>query len=117
MTIQQQIETVKKHPEFNRVGMILTHNGVVRATTREGTPTRGLEVSFRRERLAGVLEEARARPGIVEVLIHINEGRLAPGDDVMLVTVAGDIRDNVFPALMETVNRLKKEVIIKTELL
>ena len=31
------------------------------------------------------------------------------GDPILAVAVAGDLRENVFPALMETVNRLKKE--------
>jgi len=29
--------------------------------------------------------------------------------------VAGDIRDNVFPVLKDTVERIKKEVVKKTE--
>jgi molybdopterin synthase catalytic subunit len=33
----------------------------------------------------------------------------------MLVAVAGDIRENVFPVLEETVERLKQEVIQKEE--
>jgi molybdopterin synthase catalytic subunit len=33
----------------------------------------------------------------------------------MLVAVAGDIRENVFPVLEETVERLKKEVTRKEE--
>jgi molybdopterin synthase catalytic subunit len=34
----------------------------------------------------------------------------------MLVVVAGDIRENVFPVLEETVNRIKKEALSKKEI-
>ncbi len=33
----------------------------------------------------------------------------------MYVLVAGEIRDNVFPVLEETVNRIKKEILNKEE--
>ena len=44
------------------------------------------------------------------------EGLRRVGDDLMLVAVAGDIRENVFPVLVETVEQLKKLVTHKEEL-
>ena len=55
------------------------------------------------------------RPGIVEVAVQLFEGYRRIGDDVMLVAVAGDIREHVFPVLEETVERLKREVTHKKE--
>jgi len=37
------------------------------------------------------------------------------GEDVMMVVVAGDFRENVFSTLMDTVNAIKKDVTSKTE--
>jgi molybdopterin synthase catalytic subunit len=54
--------------------------------------------------------------GIVDVLVEINEGRLAVGDDILAVAVAGDIREHVFSALITAVNRIKKESSQKTEI-
>ena len=51
----------------------------------------------------------------MEVLAEYNEGDLDVGDDVMVVLVAGDIRENVFPALDDAVNELKSKAAIKEE--
>ena len=47
--------------------------------------------------------------------VHLFDGYREIGEDVMLVAVAGDIREHVFPVLEETVERLKKEVTRKEE--
>jgi molybdopterin synthase catalytic subunit len=57
----------------------------------------------------------KRRLGIIEVLAQVNEGRLAVGDDVMFVVVAGDFRENMFPVLMEAVDLIKKDVTQKRE--
>jgi molybdopterin synthase catalytic subunit len=57
----------------------------------------------------------RSRPGIAAVKAHLFTGRRVVGQDVMLVVVAGDIRENVFPVLEEAVNRLKREAVLKRE--
>jgi len=73
-------------------------------------PVTELFVTVDRKRLEEILYETKKREGIVEVLAEVQEGRLFPGDDVMLVVVAGDFRDNVFPALIDTVEAIKTEV-------
>ena len=40
---------------------------------------------------------------------------LAVGDDVMLLAVAGDIRENVIATLSDTLNAIKATVTSKTE--
>jgi molybdopterin synthase catalytic subunit len=37
------------------------------------------------------------------------------GEEIMAVVVAGDIRENVFPAFVTAVNRIKKEASKKKE--
>jgi molybdopterin synthase catalytic subunit len=49
----------------------------------------------------------------VEAYLHEGERRV--GDDVLLIVVAGDIREHVLPVLEETLNRLKSEAVIKKE--
>jgi molybdopterin synthase catalytic subunit len=58
----------------------------------------------------------KKRHGIIEILVEVAEGKLQVGEDLMLVVVAGDFRENVFPVLMDTVNAIKKEVTKKTEI-
>lgn len=115
MNLSELVEQVKKHPDFDRAGMILCHNGVVRATSRDGRPVSEVTVRVDRKRLEAILAEIKAMPGIVEVLAHVNEGTLRVGEDVMYVVVAGDFRENVFDAMIAAVNRIKAEVTSKTE--
>jgi molybdopterin synthase catalytic subunit len=109
------IENIKSRPDFNKVGMILTHMGIVRGSSRDGKPVREIEVRADREALNRVLAEMKKQPGIIEVLAEVRDGRLKVGEEIMNVVVAGDIRENVFPVLMDTVNRIKAEVTKKQE--
>jgi len=115
MSLTKMIERVKAHPDYRRVGMILCHNGVVRSTSRDGRAVTELTVRADRDRLREIVADLKGRPGIVEVLVEIREGRLRTGDDVMYVVVAGDFRENVFSALMDAVNRIKSDVTRKVE--
>ena len=36
MNAADMLQAVKTHPDFHRAGMVLCHNGVVRATSRDG---------------------------------------------------------------------------------
>ena len=49
--------------------------------------------------------------------VQTKEGRLKVGDEILAVVVAGDIRENVFPALIKTVNRIKADASKKKETL
>jgi len=115
MDLARMIQQIKAHPDYHKAGMILCHNGVVRNTSRDGRPVSELVVKADRDRLAEVISEIKERPGIVEVLAEIQEGKLFPGDDVMLVAVAGDFRENVFSALRDAVEAIKAGVTRKTE--
>lgn len=115
MRLSELVEQAKKHPDFSKVGMILCHNGVVRATSRDGRPVSEVAVRVDRTQLDAILAEIKAMPGIVEVLAHVNEGTLKVGEDVMYVVVAGDFRENVFNAMIAAVNRIKADVTSKTE--
>lgn len=116
MNLQEMIDKVKMHPEYPKAGMILCHNGVVRSTSRAGRPVSELTVRVERQPLQKIIDDIRQRPGIVEVLVEIREGRLYPGEDVMFIVVAGDFRENVFSALMDMVNRIKADVTRKIEI-
>jgi molybdopterin synthase catalytic subunit len=110
MDIKTLMDQIKQHPDYHKAGMILCHNGVVRATSREGDEVTGLEVAVDHKRLDEILIEQKKRPGIIDILIHINEGRvLSIGEDVMFLVVAGDIRENVLGSLTDTLNLVKAE--------
>ncbi len=115
VTLQGMIDDLKKKLDPAKVGMYACHNGVVRGTSRDGVPAVALDIDCDWEAWNRVLSEVRSRPGIAAVEAYLYTGRRQVGDDVLLIVVAGDIRENVFPVLEETLNRLKKEAVKKRE--
>ena len=117
MTLEEMLVRIKAHPRIGEAGMILCHNGIVRGTSRNGKQVSAINVKAHHEALNSIVSEIKARPGIIEVLAELNEGTLSVGDDIMLVAIAGDIREHVFPALQDLVQRIKQQITEKEELL
>ena len=116
MNITKMMQEIKNCPDFDTVGMLLCHNGVVRGTSRDGRAVKGLRVSVDHKKLDQIVSSQKRRPGILDIRVEIAEERdLAVGDDVMLLLVAGDIRENVIAVLTDTLNLIKTTVTQKTE--
>ena len=96
--------------------MVLIHNGTVRNTSRNGSAVGTLTVKPDRSKLAEIVETMKRKPGIIEIVAEVNEGRLEPGEDIMIIAVAGDYRENVFPVLREMIELVKSNVTEKKEL-
>jgi molybdopterin synthase catalytic subunit len=116
MDISTAMDAIKRHPNFDKAGMILCHNGVVRGTSRDGRKVKGLRVSVDHPKLDHIVSEQKKRPGILDVRVEIAEDKfLSIGDDVMYLLVAGDIRENVIAVLTDALNQIKTTVTTKTE--
>ena len=116
MNINRMMQEIRNHPDFDKVGMVLCHNGVVRSTSRDERKVKGLRVSVDHQKLDEIVSRQKRRPGITDIRVEIAENRdLAVGDDVMLLLVAGDIRENVITVLTDTLNLIKTSVTHKTE--
>jgi len=116
MDIAAMIADIRRRPDFRKAGMLLAHNGVVRETSRDGRKVKGLRVAVDHVRLDRILASQRKRPGIIDIRVAIAEDRdLAVGEDVMILVVAGDIRENVIAVLTDTLNQIKTTVTEKTE--
>ncbi|MFO7859730.1 MAG: molybdenum cofactor biosynthesis protein MoaE [Desulfosalsimonas sp.] len=110
------INQIKTSGDYDRVGMILTHQGVVRATSRDGRPVSGVRLEVNRDRIKEIIDTEKQQPGIVEILVEITEtAELAVGDDIMLIAVAGDFRENVLACMARMIDAVKKRVTAKTE--
>ncbi len=116
MLAEKAMEIIRSSPHMPKMGMILTHLGIVRSTSRDGKEVKEVEVVFDQGKVDEIKKDMLLRPGIYEVVILTNPGILKVGDEIMAVAVGGDIRENVFPVLMETVNRIKKEASRKLEM-
>lgn len=117
MDLNKALAELKQTPGFaDNVGMVLIHNGVVRGWSRQNKATvTAIEITPDREKMQAICEEIQQRPGIFRAIAHANGGLMHPGDDVLFLIVAGDIRENVKSALSDLLDRIKKEAVTKRE--
>ena len=116
MNLNDMIESIKANPNYDKAGMILCHNGVVRGSSRDGRAVKGLRVAVDHQKLEQIVAQQKKIAGIVDIKVEIAADRdLTVGDDVMLLVVAGDIRENVIKVLADTLNLIKSTVTNKTE--
>ncbi len=114
--LTQIIESFSKHPQSSRAGAVASFIGVVREdpVQEESGKVSHLEYEAYEEVALKRLEEIRqsmlSRPGIVEVSIHHIIDKLGVGEASLFVAVLGGHRQEVFPVLAETVERVKREV-------
>lgn len=117
MNLNALREKVKAHPDYDKVGMVLCHNGVVRATSRDGRPVSAISIKVDWDKLKEIIDEHKSYTGIVDIQVELADEhrRLDVGEDVMFIVVAGDIRENVIKCLTDTLNAIKSTVTSKTE--
>lgn len=117
------LKEAKAHPSAPKIGMYLTHNGIVRKTakaqvrygeanTKEVT---GMDFSYDQEKVDAVIADTYKMKGIYYIRVWLNEGRLSVGDDIMYVLIGGDIRPRVVDALQYLVSRVKNECVSEEE--
>ncbi len=117
MDINQTLADLKKEPGFTEnVGMVMVHNGVVRAWSRDGHKTvKSVKVEPDRQKLDAICREFEKQPGIFRILAQANSGELLPGDDLLFLVVAGDVRENVTATFSALLNKVKAEAVFKEE--
>lgn len=118
MDITKAIAELKKEPGFaDNVGMILVHNGVVRGWSRnDHSEVTAIEITPDLEKMEEIRKEIEGREGIFRAVAHARSGLMHPGDDVLFLIVAGDIRENVKAALADLLDRVKAEAVSKREI-
>ena len=116
ISLQSLLSYIKSNLEVEKAGAIATFTGIVRGYTHDGKEVRMLEVEACEEEanrsLDKITTELRARPGIIEVLIHHLVGEFEVGDDLVYVLVMGASRRDTLRTLEEAIERYKKEAAI-----
>ena len=122
-SMDQWLREAKAHESAPKIGMYLTHNGIVRqsakARVRYGEDAKdvtGMVFSYDQSKVDAVLADAEKLDGIYYIRVWLNEGELKVGDDIMYVLIGGDIRPRVVDALNYLVGRIKNECVTETEL-
>ncbi len=117
MDINKTLRELKQRPGFtDNVGMMLVHNGVVRGWSRKDhAAVTSVRVTPDREKMQAICREMEQRPGIFAIVAEAAEGQLKPGDDLLFLVVAGDIREHVKATFAELLDRIKSEAVVKQE--
>jgi molybdopterin synthase catalytic subunit len=118
------LKEAKAHESAEKIGMYLTHNGIVRKSAKakvrfgeENTKeVAGMLFSYDQKKVDQAIEETMQMEGIYYVKAWLNEGELTLGDDIMYVLIGGDIRPRVVDALQFLVGKLKNECVEETEI-
>lgn len=118
MDINKALSDLKKEPGFSdNVGMVLVHNGIVRGWSRQDrSEVTAIEVTPDLDKIEEIRKDIEAREGIFRAVAQAESGMMKPGDDVLFLIVAGDIRENVKAALSDFLDRVKAEAVTKKEI-
>ncbi len=115
LSIQSILEFIKNNERFDEAGGIGCFFGFVKKFVKNNE-VKGLELEAYEEKATEIFseisEEIRKRPGIIDVAIHHVVGKLKIGDLIFVVMVSGKSRKDIFPALVEAVERAKREATI-----
>lgn len=117
------LREAKQHDSAPKIGMYLTHNGIVRQSAKakvrcgdeDAKPVTGMYFSYEQEKVDAVIAETYKMDGIYYIRVWLNEGELTVGDDIMYVLIGGDIRPHVVDALQYLVGRIKSECVVEKE--
>lgn len=122
-SMDQWLTEAKQHESAPKIGMYLTHNGIVRETPKakarhgiegQGNVT-GMYFSYDREKVDEVIKATYRMEGIYYIRVWLAEGELQVGDDIMYVLMGGDIRPRVIDGLQYLVGRIKNECVEEVE--
>lgn len=122
-SVDQWMKEAKADPSAAKIGMYLTHNGIVRQTAkakvRQGDETAadvtGMYFSYDAEKVQAIIEETYKQEGIYFIRVWLAEGELQVGDDIMYVLIGGDIRPHTIDGLQYLVGRIKSECVVEHE--
>lgn len=122
-SLDEWLREAKQDPDAGKVGMYLTHNGVVRETARalvrngaaDTAPVKGMRFSYDAAKLDAAIAKAHTCEGIYYVRAWLNRGDLKVGDDIMFVLVGGDTRPHTIDALQKLVSEIKTNCVEEAE--
>lgn len=122
-SIDEWLKEAKADPSAAKIGMYLTHNGIVRQTAKakvrygeENTQAvTGMYFAYDEAKVNAAIEETYKLDGIYYIKTWLNEGELNVGDDIMYVLIGGDIRPHVVDGLQFLVGKIKNECVIEKE--
>jgi molybdopterin synthase catalytic subunit len=114
----QLLDYFSKLPNYHSGGAIASFVGIVREDPVREASSRVTHLEYEAyedaalKTMERIRQDMKNRPGVIEVSIHHVIDKLNVGEPSLFVAVLGMHRQEVFAALSETVERIKKEVTI-----
>jgi molybdopterin synthase catalytic subunit len=114
--IGEILDSLSKHPAYHEAGAIASFIGVVREDPVKGSEAKVTHLEYEAysevalKRMGEIRDSIKKRDGVIEVSIHHIIDRLDVGEPSLFVAVLGRHRQDVFPALSEAVELVKKDV-------
>ena len=113
VSLADLITDVRNGSDVYEAGAIGCFVGIVRGVAKDGGKVRKLECEAHKKAAVGSLSKITSdilnRPGVIDIRIHHNIGELRVGDEIVYIVVAGKHREDVFKALRDAMDRVKKE--------
>lgn len=113
VSLADLVTDVQNGSGIDEAGAIGCFVGIVRGVAKDGGKVRKLECEAHQKAAVRSLSEITSdilnRPGVIDIRIHHNIGEFEVGDDILYIVVAGKHREDVFKALRDAMDRVKKE--------
>ena len=116
ISLGQIIDHIKSLSTYHDSGALACFVGVVREDPIRGSDSKVSRLEYEAywdvalERMEEIRSDAKKHEGVIEVEIHHVIDSLTVGEPSIFVVVLGKHRQDVFPVLVETVERVKREV-------
>lgn len=108
------IEAIKTNKEINKAGSILSFNGIVRETSKDGQRVKGLTIDaydeLANKSINKICRDIKKMDGIVDIKIIHLKGEFKISEDLVFVVIASAHREEGFKALRIAVERYKSEI-------
>jgi molybdopterin synthase catalytic subunit len=114
--IGQILDDFQRHPAYHEAGAIASFIGVVRKDPVRESKAKVTRLEYEAysevalKRLREIRDSIKTHNGVIEVSIHHIIDTLNVGEPSLFVAVLGKHRQDVFPALSETVELVKRNV-------
>jgi molybdopterin synthase catalytic subunit len=114
--IGQIMDDFQRHPAYHEAGAIASFIGVVREDPVRESKAKVTRLEYEAyselamKRMREIRDSIKRRDGIIEVSIHHVIDTLNVGEPSLFVAILGKHRQDVFPALSEAVELVKRNV-------
>ncbi len=116
ITLEQIIDEIKKGPNADQIGSIHTFSGIVRNSSKEGKPVKGMKIDAYVELANKSVNEICTRikniDGIIDIILIHFQGQFEISEDLVHVVVASSHREEGFKALRTAVEDYKLQLAV-----